>query len=145
MTNYLAHPNGWAFLWSFIMQIITEYPNNSRICFDGNVNPALLEHINAPFINEKEARLFWKSTSTLLITIEPLDDYLPLLHCFNNRLILLIDEALEGPEYEQALDEKYKVNLSVFNDDGSGLYLVYPINSKEQLLNDIKTINNPNL
>jgi len=127
------------------MQIITEYPNKSNICLNEITKKALLKHINEPFNNKKDALSFWQNTSTLVIAIEPLDDYLPFLHCFNKRLILLIHEALEGPEYEQALDEKYKVNLSVFNDDGSGLYLVYPINSKEQLLNDIKTINNPNV
>lgn len=145
MTNYLAHPIGWAFLWNFMMRILTEYPISSHICFDELANKALLKHINEPFTNEKEALSFWQNTSTLVVAIEPLDNYLPLLHCFNKRLISLIHEALEYPEYEEPLSDEYRFNLTVFNDDGSGLYLVYPTIFKEQLFNAVNAINNPNL
>lgn len=128
-----------------MMRILTEYPTSLSIGFDELTNKALLEHINEPFTNEKEALSFWQNTSTLIIVIEPLDDYLPLLHCFNKRLILLIHEALEYPEYEEPLSDEYRVNLTVFNDGGSGLYLVYPTTRKEQLFNAVNAINNPNL
>lgn len=106
------------------MQLLDYWPENNILALPEPVSKALLKHLIEPFGDEQSAHEFWNEYPSTIIIIEPKD---------SNSLLTLVGEAVkdlitfgvEFHEYTQPLGQGYQVNLSIVNDAGNGVYLVF--------------------
>lgn len=82
---------------------------------------AVRYEIKQPFGSIFAATAFWKDVGTSLLFIEEGDD-LNALAKYDDGLAF----TLEYPEWTLNLPEGYQLSLAIFNDEGSGLYLLCP-------------------
>ena len=106
------------------MQLLNYWPDNNILALPEPVRKALFDHLIEPFGDEQSAHEFWDEYPSTIVIIEPKD---------SNTLLTLIGEAVkdlitfgvEFPEYTQPLGQGYQVILSIVNDAGNGVYLVF--------------------
>lgn len=104
------------------MQIFQVWPNTIEEI------PKLLEiqlksHLTEPFENdERVAQEYWQQCSSTLIILDA-EDSISTMSEENKKLIKFACDYLE---YQDALTDEYQINLSIVDDEGAGLYLVYP-------------------
>ena len=113
------------------MQIIKEWPASLKLALPETVKQALLNHLIEQFSDEATAQDFWVECPSTLIIIEASDNV--------GTLVLIdittrqqVEFAITNPEYSEALNNDYTINLSIVNDEGAGIYLV--INNNSELL-----------
>lgn len=82
---------------------------------------AVRHEIEQPFGSITAATAFWKDVGTSLLFIEEGDD-LNNLAKYDDGLAF----TLEYPEWTLDLTEGYQLSLAIFNDEGSGHYLLCP-------------------
>jgi hypothetical protein len=86
---------------------------------------AIKAHLAEAFDHDLQAvQQFWQQYPSTLIVIHS-DSGIKNL---NEETQTLINLALEYSEYQEALTDLHMINLAIVDDEGSGVYLVYPNN-----------------
>ncbi|GAA6170737.1 hypothetical protein NBRC116592_04070 [Colwellia sp. KU-HH00111] len=106
------------------MQLLDYWPENNILALPEPVSKALLNHLIEPFGDEQSAHEFWNEYPSTIIIIEPKDSN-SLLTLVGEGVKYLITSGVEFHEYTQSLGQGYQVNLSIVNDAGNGVYLVF--------------------
>ena len=106
------------------MQLLDYWPENNILALPDPVSKALLNHLIEPFGDEQSAHEFWDEYPPIIVIIEP-KDCNSLLTLIGEKVKDLITFGAEFPEYTQSLGQGYQVNLSIVNDAGNGVYLIF--------------------
>lgn len=104
------------------MQIISSWNDLSLLPLPQTVNFVLMQELLSPFEqNEDEAQRFWSENGVQLIYIERTDD----LSDIEAAIKSVIKMAAEYPEFVVCLAEDYFLLLSITEDSGAGVYLLF--------------------
>lgn len=93
----------------------------SQLPLDDEIVTLLRNEIIEPFGSITDAMEFWRDVGTNLLFLESNDD-LDVLAQSDSGLAF----ALEYPEWSINLPHGYQLSLSIYNDEGSGCYLLCP-------------------
>ncbi|MFL1906580.1 hypothetical protein [Plesiomonas shigelloides] len=104
------------------MQIISNWNDLSLLPLSQTVNAVLMQELLLPFEqNEHEAQRFWSENGVQLIYIERADD----LSDIEAAIKSVIEMAAENPEFVVCVAEDYFLLLSITEDSGAGVYLLF--------------------
>ena len=111
------------------MQLILTWPANINLALPETIKQSLIAHLIVPFGDEESAKSFWSEYPSTLIIIDDTDSIATL-----NKLPQVTQQqikfAISNPEYSDDLGMGYRVNLSITNDEGTGIYLIIPPKSQ---------------
>lgn len=104
------------------MQILQKWPDTLE-GVSAALTITLQSHLAEPFDNDTQAaQKFWQQYPSTLIVIHSDSD----IQNVDEENQTLINFALECAEYTDSLTDEYRINLAILNDEGIGVYLVYP-------------------
>jgi len=106
------------------MQLLNYWPENNILALPDSVSKTLLTHLIEPFGDEHSAQEFWDEYPSIIVIIEPKDSS-SLLSLIGEEIKDLITFGLKFSEYIEPLGQGYQVILSIVNDAGNGVYLVF--------------------
>lgn len=104
------------------MQIFQIWPDTIE-GIPKSLESQLKSHLIEPFENDEHvAQEYWQQCLSTLIILDAEDS----ISAMNEESKKLIKFARDYLEYQDALTDEYQINLSIVDDEGAGLYLVYP-------------------
>ncbi|ARD38620.1 hypothetical protein F8538_09695 [Edwardsiella ictaluri] len=104
------------------MQIISDWNDLSLLPLSQTVSAALIKELLQPFEqSEHKAQCFWSENGVQLIYIERTDDLSDIADAIKS----VIEMAAEYPEFVVCLAEDYYLLLSITEDSGAGVYLLF--------------------
>lgn len=104
------------------MQIISSWNDLSLLPLTQSINEKLIQELLLPFEqNEHKAQCFWSENSVQLIYIERADN----LSDIQVAIKSVVERAAEYPEFVVCLAEDYFLLLSITDDSGAGIYLLF--------------------
>ncbi len=105
------------------MQVIHHWPEIHELKLPNSVAKEVWRQLLEPFETEEAAKAFWQEAPSTFIVLESGDR---LSHLENSDAWQAIEFAITYAEYTEVLSLGYRLNLAIFNDSGSGVYLVIP-------------------
>ncbi|WP_298445839.1 hypothetical protein [uncultured Ferrimonas sp.] len=87
---------------------------------ESTIIEAVKSHLYYPFKNKMEADEYWKGINCRLYLLTA-EDNLPEDDFLRNQLLF----AIEYPEWEVTIEDKYTLTLSIISDNGQGIYLLF--------------------
>ncbi len=93
----------------------------TQLPLDDEIVTLVRNEIIEPFGSITDAAVFWRDVGTNLLFLESTDD-LDALAKSDSGLAF----AMEYPEWSLDLPQGYQLSLSIYNDEGSGCYLLCP-------------------
>lgn len=105
------------------MQYINHWPDEAEISLTKTVAQDLYGQLLEPFDSDRDAKEFWKETTSTLIILNPSDS---ISHLQGSDTWPQIEFALTYPEYTVPLSMDYQLSVTIVNDSGSGIFLVIP-------------------
>ncbi|MEZ9576485.1 MULTISPECIES: hypothetical protein [unclassified Vibrio] len=103
------------------------------------ISKQVIQHLTEPFgFDIGMAQSMWDETSTALYVIELFD---------TDESLELEDESVKYtlrfvqsyPEYVDDIGGRYLLALTIFTDDGGGCYVLAPIDSKTEIVTELKS------
>lgn len=103
------------------MKIVSDWQGLPSLHLPESVMSALRKELILPFDDESAAMNFWDEVGVSLIYIEPKDapEYIK-LHVMD-----LIHQLMVNPEFVVRLTDEYYLMLSITEDNGNGIYLLF--------------------
>jgi hypothetical protein len=109
------------------MQLINYFPDANELHLPIAVAKRAIELFIEPFGDKETALSFWATGDTQILVVNNLDDIKILENSFTQSLQQQIDDAINNPEFIEALPDDYAISLTIHSADGHGLYVVRPI------------------
>lgn len=106
------------------MQVIKSWPDDIELSISGEVKRELIKIIGEPFDSEELAMGFWKTYANTLFHVGAEDTREELLNQ-PEQLQQQLNFALSYPEFVEPLPLGYQLSLTVWDDEGSGCYILY--------------------
>jgi len=109
------------------MQLINYFPDDNELQLPLAVAKRAIELFIEPFGTQEEAQLYWQSGQTKLLIINNSNavDLLPT--SLTPELFQQVDDAINNPEFVEALSDDYALSLTIHSADGNGLYVIRPL------------------
>lgn len=103
------------------MKIISRWQNLPSLSLPDSVTTILIKELVLPFDNESSAINFWGDVGVSLIYIEPGDTPAYI----ESHVLNIIYQLIANPEFVVRLTDDFYLMLSVTEDNGNGVYLLF--------------------
>jgi len=114
------------------MKVIRSFASVADLDLPNSIQSQLYQHLTAPFDGDEQVTTeLWNELDNVLILIEA-GDVDATLSNTDSRVESLIQRTTETPEFVLLLEDEhnpYLLALSIIGSDGSGCYLLVPMNS----------------
>ncbi|MEI6894007.1 MAG: hypothetical protein V5789_05135 [Colwellia sp.] len=108
------------------MQLLNYLPTAQDLLLPSLVIDKLINLLIEPFGDKETALSFWVDGHTRLLIITSTTDLQTIDSIFNTSAIQQVDDAFNNPEFIEALPEHYVLSLTIYSDEGHGLYVLRP-------------------
>ena len=109
------------------MQILNTLPNIDDLFLPLPLAKRVIDLLLEPFDSRENALSFWATGETQILVVNNFEDIKILKISFTQSLQQQIDEAINNPEFIEALPNDYALSLTIHSANGHGLYVVRPI------------------
>ncbi|MCL5636001.1 hypothetical protein M5Y66_16130 [Enterobacter vonholyi] len=103
------------------MKFVSSWKDLPSLLLPDSVMTVLRKELILPFDDEFSARDFWGEVGVTLMYIEP--DDVP--EDFKRHVLDVIHHLIANPEFVVRLTDKYYLMLSITEDNGNGVYLLF--------------------
>ena len=103
------------------MKFISNWQDLPSLLLPDSVMTVLRKELILPFNDEFSARNFWGEVGVTLMYIEP--DDVP--EDFKRHLLDVIHHLIANPEFVVRLTDEYYLMLTITEDNGNGIYLLF--------------------
>ena len=103
------------------MKFVSSWKDLPSLLLPDSVMTVLRKELILPFDDEFSARNFWCEVGVTLMYIEP--DDVP--EDFKRHLLDVIHHLIANPEFVVHLTDEYYLMLSITEDNGNGIYLLF--------------------
>lgn len=109
------------------MQLLNTLPNIDDLFLPLPIAKRVIDLLLEPFGTRENALSFWANGNTQVLVVNNIDDIKILENSFTQSLQQQVDEAINNPEFIEALPDDYALSHTIHSTDGHGLYVVRPI------------------
>jgi hypothetical protein len=108
------------------MQLLNYLPSAQDLLLPPPVINKLITLLIEPFGAKETALAFWIEDQTRLLIITKASDLQTIKTSLSPSVLQQVDDAFSNPEFIEDLPEQYALSLTVFSDEGHGLYVLRP-------------------
>jgi hypothetical protein len=108
------------------MQLLNYLPSAQDLILPTPVINKLITLLIEPFGAKETALAFWAQGQTRLLIITKASDQQTIKTSLSPSVLQQIDDAFNNPEFIENLPEQYALSLTIYNDEGHGLYVLRP-------------------
>jgi len=109
------------------MQLLNTLPHVDDLFMPLPIAKRIIDLLVEPFCIRENALSFWATGDTQILVVNNIEDIKIIENSFSQPLQQQIDEAINNPEFIEALPDDYVFSLTIHSADGHGLYVVRPI------------------
>ncbi|MBA6353409.1 MULTISPECIES: hypothetical protein [unclassified Colwellia] len=117
------------------MQLINYFPDINQLQLPKAIAKRAIELFIEPFDTQAEAQFYWQSGQTQLLILTKSNDVDMLSTLLSPALCQQVDDAINNPEFVEALPDEYALSLTIHSADGNGLYVIRPLDIDIEFIN----------
>lgn len=103
------------------MKFVSNWQDLPSLLLPDSVMTVLRKELILPFGDESSAMNFWGEVGVTLMYIEPGD----VTEDINRHVLDVIHHLISNPEFVARLTDEYYLMLSITEDNGNGIYLLF--------------------